>query len=78
MLLIASCTTTKYIYVYPELDFPSKLTFNSKYDEQTETVIISLEDYQKIYIYTLNVEACQTVYEKCKIMYDTANQTLTE
>lgn len=78
MLLIMSCTTTKYIYVYPELDFPNKLTFNSKYDEESESVIISLKDYQKIYIYTLDVEACQTVYEKCKIMYDAANQNLIE
>lgn len=73
-----SCTTTKYVYVYPDLDFPDKLRFNSKFDEQSNSVIISLEDYQKIYIYSLNVEACQTVYEKSKIMFDKANQNLDE
>lgn len=74
MLLITGCTTTKNVYIYPDLNFPDKLTLNTEYDEKTDTVSMSLNEYEKIYFYVIDVETVEKIYNECVKLYSQMNQ----
>lgn len=72
-LLTACVTTTKTVYVLPEVvwpEFPAPSDSDVGYDNESDMVLMSLEYYEKLKNFKIDYKATKKTYERTKKLYE--------
>lgn len=72
-LLTACVTTTKTVYVLPEVvwpEFPAPSDTDVDYDDKSGMVLMSLEYYDSLKDFKIDYKATKEAYERTKKLYE--------
>lgn len=74
MLCLTGCATTKKIteveYVVPGIIFPEFPELVTEYEDSTDRVYMSLDEFERLYRFKLRYDGIQEYYKRTKELYE--------